>query len=246
MHEHLGLYLPVSANSPPTPPATQSSGPSAGSSSSIPSSATHRTASSSGVESSRPSSQSGTVVPQHAPQQHPAQTAVPNAPIQQGIQRNAQQHAAQPPAPATQGQPALAPADEIAALQARIAELERGNAHGNHTPARAAPPHQALVADPAAIDRVQANLAAAKDEPKKPSLPALRPGHKVSALSLRKSSAHFLVYHWVALPHPVSISSSIIPTVRVTRFRFWHRAVHSGAYRSKFCCLFLPSSICPI
>ncbi|KAG2114321.1 uncharacterized protein F5147DRAFT_650099 [Suillus discolor] len=146
MHEHLGLHLPGSSNALPTPPATQSSGPSAGSSSSILSSARHQTTSSSGVGSSRPSTQSGTVVPQPAPQQHPAQTTMPNAPNQQGIQWNAQQQAVQLPAPAAQGQPALAPADEIAVLQARIAELEWGNAHGNHTPARAAPPHQALVA----------------------------------------------------------------------------------------------------
>lgn len=73
-------------------------------------------------------------------------------------------------------------------------ELERGDAHGNHIPARAGPPHQALIADPAAIDRVRANLAIAKDEPKKPALPALRPGHKVSALSLRESTICFVYY----------------------------------------------------
>jgi hypothetical protein len=85
-----------------------------------------------------------------------------------------------------QQQPVQAPADEIAALRARIAELEGGNAHGNHPPARVPTPHQAMVADPTAVDRIRANLAGAKEEPKRPSLPALRPGHKVSALSLRE------------------------------------------------------------
>ncbi|KAG1797489.1 uncharacterized protein HD556DRAFT_1441045 [Suillus plorans] len=87
------------------------------------------------------------------------------------------------PAPA-QAQIIPNQADKIAALRARIAELERGDAHGNHTLARAPPPIQALVADPAAIDQVRASLTNAKDESKRPTLPLLRAGHKVSALSL--------------------------------------------------------------
>jgi hypothetical protein len=84
-----------------------------------------------------------------------------------------------------QQQPVQAPADKIAVLRARIAELEGSNAHGNHPPARVPAPHQPMVAD-TAVDRIQANLAGAKEEPKRPSLPALCPGHKVSALSLRE------------------------------------------------------------
>lgn len=92
-----------------------------------------------------------------------------------------------PNAPHAQNPPPAQPADEIAALRARIAELECGSAHGNQLLARATVPHQALVADPTAVNRIRANLASAKDEPKKLTLPALQPGHKVSALSLHES-----------------------------------------------------------
>ncbi|KAG1719378.1 hypothetical protein EDB19DRAFT_1972723 [Suillus lakei] len=115
--------------------------------------------------------------PTHSSSTRAVQPAAPNAaPL-------TAQPAAVPPAPA-QPQAIPAPADEIAVLRARIAKLEHGNAHGNHFPARAPMPQRALVADPAEIDRIRANLAGAKDEPKQLVLPALQPGHKVSALSL--------------------------------------------------------------
>ncbi|KAG2156873.1 uncharacterized protein EDB93DRAFT_1101289 [Suillus bovinus] len=83
-----------------------------------------------------------------------------------------------------QGHPPAQPVDEIAALRARIAELERGNAHGTHTSARAPTPQQALISDPAAIDCIRAGLASTKEDSKRLTLPALQPGHKVSALNL--------------------------------------------------------------
>ncbi|KAG1717512.1 hypothetical protein EDB19DRAFT_2032516 [Suillus lakei] len=58
---------------------------------------------------------------------------------------------------------------EIAALRARIAELECGSAHWQPTTGQS---HLFLI------------KLCAKDEPKKLTLPALQPGHKVSALSL--------------------------------------------------------------
>ncbi|KAG1880672.1 hypothetical protein C8R48DRAFT_668086 [Suillus tomentosus] len=83
-----------------------------------------------------------------------------------------------------QHQVVVAPADEITALRAQIAELKHGGAHGNPLPARASAPQQALVVDPAAVEHIQADLAGAKEDPKCITLPALQPGHKVSALSL--------------------------------------------------------------
>lgn len=193
MHEHLGLQLAGSSNAPPTPPATQGSSQSGSGSSSRPSAAGPQSSGSSGPSAPRSSAQSRTGNSHVPAQQQPSQTPQHPAPQQQNQQQVAQQQVAHPP-PQVQGQPQVAPADEIAALKARITELERGDAHGNHIPARAGPPHQALIADPAAIDRVRANLAIAKDEPKKLALPALRPGHKVSALSLRKSTVCFVYY----------------------------------------------------
>ncbi|KAG1746182.1 hypothetical protein EDB19DRAFT_1690932, partial [Suillus lakei] len=186
MHEHLGLHLAGSSSAPPTPPATQSSnhsglGPSSLSSSARPQSTT------SGPSAPRPPIQGGAGISIAPAQQHPAQNPQQPAQQQQAQQQVAQQQAVQAPVrapPQVPGQPAANLADKIAALRARITELEWGDAHGNHIPARAAPPHQALIADAAAIDRVRANLATAKDEPKKLALPVLHPGHKVSALSL--------------------------------------------------------------
>ncbi|KAG2158997.1 uncharacterized protein EDB93DRAFT_1283420 [Suillus bovinus] len=199
MHEHLGLQLAGSSNAPPTPPATQGSSQSGSGSSSLPSAAGPQSSSSSGLSAPRSSAQSRTRNSHVPAQQQPSQTPQHPAPQQQDQQQVVQQQVAHPP-PQVQGQPVVAPADEIAALKARITELEWGDAHGNHIPARAGPPQQALIADPAAIDHVHANLAIAKDEPKKLALPALHPGHKVSTLSLPippKVEEAFRLYQYV-------------------------------------------------
>lgn len=180
MHEHLGLQLNGPLNAPPTPPSTQNAVPSG------PSSSTQQpTAGSSSTDANN----------QGAPRATPSQPlqAAMQQPVPHFRQQPVQQQAATialpagPNAPHAQNPPPAQPADEIATLRARIAELERGSAHGNQLPARATVPHQALVADPTAVNRIRANLASAKDEPKKLTLPALQPGHKVSALSLRES-----------------------------------------------------------
>ncbi|KAG0700377.1 hypothetical protein DFH29DRAFT_932261 [Suillus ampliporus] len=192
MYQHLGIELNDGTTSAPiTPPSTQNATASGSGSNAHSSSSTRPAPSGTRAPAApRPPAQSGPSQPsasqstqQPIPQQahsssaRAAQPAAPNpAPL-------AAQPAAVPPAPA-QPQAIPAPADEIAALRARIAELERGNAHGNHFPARAPVPQQALVADPTEIDRIRTNLAGAKDEPKWLILPALQPGHKVSALSL--------------------------------------------------------------
>ncbi|OJA17756.1 hypothetical protein AZE42_10886 [Rhizopogon vesiculosus] len=59
--------------------------------------------------------------------------------------------------------------NEITALRARIAELEAGNAHGVQLPARAPSLQHPLIADPAAVDRICANLASTEDESKRPN-----------------------------------------------------------------------------
>ncbi|KAG2158082.1 uncharacterized protein EDB93DRAFT_1246567 [Suillus bovinus] len=94
---------------------------------------------------------------------------------------SAQQALVQPAA--VQPQAAPTPADEIVALRTRIAELECGEAHGVPLPARAPAPQQALVADPAAVEHIRANLAGTKEESKYLTLPALQPGHKQRELA---------------------------------------------------------------
>lgn len=207
MHEHLGLEI---SSQPPnglaTPPATQAAAASGSNSSSRPPASTRQFTAAT-QNSSTPAGPSRT----QAPQQHAQQSA----PASNSAALNAAPDASRvPPAhPAivqpvvAQQQPVQAPADEIAALRARIAELEGGNAHGNHPPARVPTPHQAMVADPTAVDRIRANLAGAKEEPKRPSLPALRPGHKVSALSLpiptkvEDAFKHYRYIPYTALTH---------------------------------------------
>jgi hypothetical protein len=173
MHEHLDLQL---SGSPLTPPSTQSDVPSGTGSSAQPSAAGSSSTDVSGPMPTRPN-------PARA-HQTPAQQPGPQ------IRQQLSQQQTTPPAgtstPLHQMQLPAQPADEIAALRARIAELERGSAHGNQLPARATIPHQALVADPTAVNRIRANLSSAKDESKKLTLPILQPGHKVSALSLRE------------------------------------------------------------
>ncbi|KAG1760433.1 hypothetical protein EDD22DRAFT_901258 [Suillus occidentalis] len=194
MHEHLGLQLAGSSIAPPTPPATQNSSQSGSGSSSLPSIAGPNSSGSSGPSAPRSSVQSRTGISHVPAQQQPSQNTQQPAPQQQDQHQVAQQQQ-------VQGQPAVTPADEIAALRARIMELERGDAHGNHIPARAGPPHQALIADAAAINRVRANLAIAKDEPKKLALPALRPGHKPSLPKLRRRLRLYRYVPYTAITH---------------------------------------------
>jgi len=201
MHQHLGLQLNSSATNPPTPPSTQGepvSGPTPNaqppSSSTGPSSLGPRPSAST-VPRAQPAApqqtpqQSATPAPQLTQPPAPQQTAHPAAPAPLPIPATAP-NAAPQPAPA-QAAPSSA-ADEIAALRARIAELETGLAHGNQPPARAPSPQHPLIADPAAIDRVRASIASNKEESKRPNLPVLQPGRKVSALSLRESRPLFI------------------------------------------------------
>ena len=199
MHQHLGLQFNPSNSVPPTPPSTQGApvpGPTPGA---------QPTSLATGPNNpgTRPATSAVPQTQPAAPQQ-PSQQSAPTAPhsSQPAIPQQTSQSATPvPPAPPAAApnmapQPAAAQAappsaaDEIAALRARIAELETGAAHGNHPPARAPSPQHPLVADPAAIDRVRASLASTKEESKRPNLPVLQPGRKVSALSLRKSRTH--------------------------------------------------------
>lgn len=192
MYQHLGIKLNEGIPSPPiTPPSTQNAAAS-GSGSNAHSSSSARPAPSStrATTAPRPPAQTGPAqssASQSTHQSIPQQTHSSAARVAQPTAPNSAPLVAQPtavpPAPA-QPQAIPAPADEIAALRARIAELERGNARGNQFPARAPAPQQALVADPAEVDRICANLAGVEDEPKWLVLPALQPGHKFSALSL--------------------------------------------------------------
>ncbi|KAG2158742.1 uncharacterized protein EDB93DRAFT_1100370 [Suillus bovinus] len=126
-----------------------------------------------------------------------------------------------PNAPHAQNPPPAQPADEIAALRARIAELECGSAHGNQLLARATVPHQALVADPTAVNRIRANLASAKDEPKKLTLPALQPGHKVYAV--------FICLAPALLECPVTLfASDPIPTKVEEAFKLYHYVLYTA------------------
>jgi hypothetical protein len=198
MHHHLGLQLGSTVDAPPSPPSTQES-------SSIVSGQSVQTS----TPASRPSapvSRSAASAPQPTqvrPSQHLTQHSAPQAARPLAAAAAPNLHAPTPAPPITNPAPQVAgnataqpsSAVEIAALRARIAELENGNAHGNHLPARAPVPHQALVADPTAVDRVRASLSNSKDESKRPTLPALQPGHKVSALSLCKSCSHLFLCH---------------------------------------------------
>jgi hypothetical protein len=153
---------------------------------------------------SAPVSRSAASLPQPTqvrPSQHLAQQPAPQAarPLAAAAAPNLRAPIPAPPItnpiPQVAGNATAQPSSavEIAALRARIAELESGNAHGNHLPARAPVPHQALVADPTTVDRIRASLSNSKEESKRPTLPALQPGHKVSALSLRKSCSHLFL-----------------------------------------------------
>ncbi|KAG2037295.1 hypothetical protein BDR03DRAFT_1010977 [Suillus americanus] len=203
MYQHLGIEINKGIPSTPnTPPSTQNTTASGSGSNAHPSSSTRPAPSSTRAPTApRPPTQTGpsqppaaqiTQLEQSVPQQahpssaHAAQPAAPNlAPL-------AAQPAAVSPT-AAQPQAIPAPTDEIATLRAQIAELEHGNAHSNHLLARAPVPQQALVADPADIDRIWANLAGAKEEPKWLILPALQPGHKYQ--SFWPYHMHISIYH---------------------------------------------------
>ncbi|KAG1758758.1 hypothetical protein EDD22DRAFT_956571 [Suillus occidentalis] len=116
MHKHLSLQLNGPSNALPTPPSTQN-------------------AVSSGMSSSTqpPTAESSSTDPNI----QGASRAVPSQPLQAAMQQPVQQQAvtvalpAGPTAPHTQNPPPAQPADEIAALKARIAELEHGIGHCN-------------------------------------------------------------------------------------------------------------------
>ncbi|KAG1886407.1 uncharacterized protein F5891DRAFT_1082481 [Suillus fuscotomentosus] len=202
MHEHLGLELnnrtSIGLSTPQATQAASASGPgsssrtttstgqsstSTGNATAPGSSAQARTSQQPAQHANASSAQSSAPQQNRAPVVSSSNSAAPNSAPNVLHQPAAQPAVIQPVV--AQQQPLQAPADEIDALRARIAELERGEAHGNHLPARAPAPQQAMVADPTTVDRIQTNLNGAKEESKRPSLPALRPGHKVSALSLR-------------------------------------------------------------
>ncbi|KAG1723589.1 hypothetical protein EDD22DRAFT_853931 [Suillus occidentalis] len=192
MYQHLGIKLNGGIPSPPiTPPSTQNAAAS-GSGSNAHSSSSARSAPSStrATTAPRPPAQTRPAQPSASQSTHqsiPQQTHTSAAHVAQPTAPNSAPLIAQPTAvPSAPAQPQAipAPTDEIAALRARIAELERGSARSNQFPARAPVPQQALVVDPAEVDRICANLAGAKDKPKWLVLPALQPEHKFSALSL--------------------------------------------------------------
>ncbi|KAG2121793.1 hypothetical protein BD769DRAFT_1389943 [Suillus cothurnatus] len=224
MHDHLDLEINNrSSNGLFTPQATQTTSASGFGSSSRPttstwqsttstenatapgSSAQARTSQQPAQQANASSAQSSAPQQNRAPVVSSSNSAAPNS-APNGPHHPAAQPTVIQPVVAQQ-QPLQAPADEIAALRARIAELERGEAHGNHLPARAPVPHQAMVADPTTVDRIRANLSSAKEESKRPSLPALRPGHKVSALSLpipakvEEAFKHYRYVPYTALTH---------------------------------------------
>ncbi|KAG2137885.1 uncharacterized protein EDB93DRAFT_1106507 [Suillus bovinus] len=201
MYQHLGIELNEGApNAPITPPSTQVASASGSNSIAQPSSSTTPSLPSSRAAATpRPPAQAGPPqLPASQIAQHPASTACPSLrppiPAPHVAQPIAAPPAAAPPVAAPPAA-APAPADEIAALRARIAELERGDAHGIHIPARAPAPQQALVANPADVDRIRANLAGAKDEPKRLVLPALQPGHKPYPSKSRRLLSNIATFH---------------------------------------------------
>ncbi|KAG1724731.1 hypothetical protein EDB19DRAFT_1834063 [Suillus lakei] len=210
MHEHLGLVLSGSSGVPPTPPTNQNAASSGASQPAGPPAVRSHPPAAASSSAAGPSTNNNTRGHQSSVQQPQPQVPQQQLRQQQAIHQPAQQQAAQGQLPAAlqnQQPPAATPADEIAALRVRITELERGVAQGNQLPARATIPHQDLIADPAEVERVCASLASVKEESKKVTLPELRPGHKVSTLSLPippKVEEAFKSYHYVpymALTH---------------------------------------------
>ncbi|KAG1772014.1 hypothetical protein EV702DRAFT_1048787 [Suillus placidus] len=174
MHHHLGIKLNKGPNAPFTHPSTQNATASGAGAITQPLSSTRPAPPSNrGPATPRPPAQADS---SQLPALQNAQQSAPQQAQPSSVQ--AAQPAAPNPAPPSTTQPAAAqpavaqphnipaPVNEIAALRAQIAELECGDAHGNHLLARAPAPQQALVANPADIDHIQANLAGAKDESK--------------------------------------------------------------------------------
>ncbi|KAG1893433.1 uncharacterized protein F5891DRAFT_985868 [Suillus fuscotomentosus] len=200
MYQHLGLRIGLDSDAAGASSSAQESSAAGASSSNAPGPSrphptSNPTSGSRAAQSSRPTSnqqQSSAAAPQPSssnqqaaarPQTNPATAHQGNPATQQQAHPTAQTSSNNaPPAPGNAAQPQVA--NELAALRARIAELERLEAQGNPNPARAPAPQQALIGDPATIERVRATIAAPKEDSKWPTLPALQPGHKVSALSM--------------------------------------------------------------
>ncbi|KAG1735301.1 uncharacterized protein EDB91DRAFT_1250512 [Suillus paluster] len=217
MHHHLGLQIGGAPNAPPTPPSTQGATASRSNSNTQPSATRPPPSdvrnpsapipclhSGPSQPSSLQTSQSTAAQPANRPAA-PISVPVPGQPVP-------------PPAPQPQEQSIIAAApalaDEIAALRARIAELEHGSAHGIHIPARAPAPQQALIADPAAVDCIRANLASSKEESKKLTLPALQPGHKHLLLVLFSPSVFPLTADRQPPLYTVPLTSRSLTAVR--------------------------------
>ncbi|KAG2051501.1 hypothetical protein BDR06DRAFT_1061219, partial [Suillus hirtellus] len=204
MYQHLGLCIGLDSDAAGASSSAQESSAASASSSNAPGPSrphptSNPTSGSRAAQSLRPTSnqqQSSAVAPQPSssnqqaaahPQTNPATAHQGNPATQQQAHPTVQTSSNNaPPTPGNAAQPQVA--NELAVLRARIAELERLEAQGNPNLARAPAPQQALVGDPATIECVCATIAAPKEDSKWPTLPALQPGHKVSALSMREFS----------------------------------------------------------
>ncbi|KAG2046971.1 hypothetical protein BDR06DRAFT_1014276 [Suillus hirtellus] len=213
MYQHLGLHIGLDLDAAGASSSAQESSAAGASSSNAPGpSRPHPTSNpasgSRAAQSSRPTSnqqQSSAVAPQPSsssqqaaahPQTNPAMAHQGNPATQQQAHPIVQTSSnSTPSAPGNAAQ--LQVVNELAVLRARIAELECLEAHGNPNLARAPAPQQALVGDPATIKCVCATIAAPKEDFKRPTLPVLQPGHKVSVLSMHKFS---LPYIHLSLP----------------------------------------------
>ncbi|KAG0691631.1 hypothetical protein DFH29DRAFT_1010584 [Suillus ampliporus] len=195
-HQHLGLQLSRAASAPLTPPPTQGAVPSGSGSATQSSAARPSSSAALGPAVPRPLVQAGS-------SQSPAHQPVPQAALQhaqQAVQPSSGQsaHPAAPvlrqpaadPALQHQGYPPAQPADEITALRARITELEQPPT-----------PQQALVADPAAVDRIRTSLASTKEDSKWITLPILQPGHKTTGITAPHHT--YLILYIAAMPPKV-------------------------------------------
>jgi hypothetical protein len=171
MHDHLNLELNNrTSNGLFTPQATQTASASGFGSSSHPTTCTRQSTTST-KNATAPGSSAQARTSQQPAQHANALSAQSSAPQQNcapvvsssnsAVPISAPNVLHQPAAQPTiiqpvvvQQQPLQAPADKIAALRARIAELEHGEAHSNHLPARAPAPHQAMIADCTTVDHI--------------------------------------------------------------------------------------------
>ncbi|KAH7903260.1 hypothetical protein BJ138DRAFT_1120558 [Hygrophoropsis aurantiaca] len=123
--------------------------------------------------------------PAHHPVVQPARPDI-NPPVPPQAQPPAP-HLAQPPVQPPDAP--VPPANELAALRARIAELKRADTLLQQPAVDHCAIVQPLIADVATVDQVCLAFAPPKDEAKRPVLPPLQTGHKANALSIRK--CHF-------------------------------------------------------